>query len=46
MENNHQSKIENHQSLTDYPTIITQAVQWGDMDAANHVNNTVYLRYF
>jgi acyl-CoA thioester hydrolase len=29
-----------------YPAIISQAVQWGDMDAANHVNNTVYLRYF
>jgi acyl-CoA thioester hydrolase len=32
--------------LKDYPTIISQAVQWGDMDAAQHVNNTVYLRYF
>ena len=46
MENNPQSKIENRQSLSDYPCIISQAVQWGDMDAANHVNNTVYLRYF
>ncbi|PWK27326.1 acyl-CoA thioester hydrolase [Arcicella aurantiaca] len=32
--------------LKDYPCIISQQVQWGDMDAANHVNNTVYLRYF
>jgi acyl-CoA thioester hydrolase len=32
--------------LKDYPTVISQAVQWGDMDAAQHVNNTVYLRYF
>jgi acyl-CoA thioester hydrolase len=32
--------------LEQYPAIITQAVQWGDMDAAQHVNNTVYLRYF
>jgi acyl-CoA thioester hydrolase len=32
--------------LKDYPTIISQSVQWGDMDAAQHVNNTVYLRYF
>ena len=46
MENNPQSKIENHQSLTDYPTIISQAIQWGEMDAANHVNNAVYMRYF
>ena len=46
MENNLPSKIENRQSLTDFPTIISQAVQWGEMDAANHVNNTVYFRYF
>ena len=32
--------------LKDYPCVISQQVQWGDMDAANHVNNTVYLRYF
>lgn len=32
--------------LKDYPCIIAQQVQWGDMDAANHVNNTVYFRYF
>lgn len=32
--------------LKDYSCIISQQVQWGDMDAANHVNNTVYLRYF
>lgn len=36
----------NHQSLKDYPIIISQAIQWGEMDAANHVNNAVYLRYF
>ena len=46
MENNTQSKIENRQSLSDYPTIIAQAIQWGEMDAANHINNTVYFRYF
>lgn len=22
------------------------AIRWGDMDAMNHVNNTVYFRYF
>lgn len=32
--------------LSDYPCIISQAVQWGEMDAANHVNNAVYMRYF
>jgi len=32
--------------LKNYPTIISQTVQWGDMDAAQHVNNTVYLQYF
>ena len=32
--------------LKDYSTIITQNIQWGDMDAAQHINNIVYLRYF
>ncbi len=32
--------------IKQYPTIISQTVEWGDMDAAQHVNNTVYLRYF
>jgi acyl-CoA thioester hydrolase len=32
--------------LKEYPTIISQSVQWGDMDAAQHVNNTVYFRIF
>jgi len=32
--------------LKDYPVIVEQAVAWGDMDAALHVNNTVYFRYF
>jgi acyl-CoA thioester hydrolase len=32
--------------LKDYACIVEQQVQWGDMDAAKHVNNTVYLRYF
>lgn len=25
---------------------LTIAVRWGDLDAQNHVNNTVYFRYF
>ncbi|MFD2231261.1 acyl-CoA thioesterase [Alkalimarinus sediminis] len=29
-----------------YPVYLTQSVVWGDMDAFEHVNNTVYFRYF
>lgn len=29
-----------------YPVVISQDVIWGDMDAFEHVNNTVYFRYF
>ncbi|GAA3972882.1 thioesterase family protein [Allohahella marinimesophila] len=25
---------------------LTQDIQWGDMDAFRHVNNTIYFRYF
>jgi len=25
---------------------VTQDIIWGDMDAYNHINNTVYFRYF
>ena len=32
--------------LKDYPVIIEEKVAWGDMDAAQHVNNTIYFRYF
>ena len=32
--------------LKNHSTVITQTVQWGDMDAAQHINNIVYLRYF
>lgn len=28
-----------------FPTVITLPVQWGDQDAFQHVNNTVYLRW-
>ncbi|MGQ9897387.1 MAG: acyl-CoA thioesterase [Acidobacteriota bacterium] len=34
------------ESLDGYPLVITCPVAWGDMDAAQHVNNTVYFRYF
>lgn len=35
-----------HNLLKGYPIALTQAVIWGDLDAFDHVNNTVYFRYF
>lgn len=32
--------------LIDFPSIYTHQVIWGEMDAFQHVNNTVYFRYF
>lgn len=32
--------------LTAFPTVIQLPVQWGDMDAYQHVNNVVYFRWF
>ena len=32
-------------ALEEFPVHIEIPVQWGDMDAAQHVNNTVYLRW-
>ena len=32
--------------LTSFPIRVTIPVAWGDMDAYQHVNNTVYLRWF
>ena len=32
--------------LTDFPLIVPNAVDWGDMDAFGHVNNVVYFRWF
>lgn len=29
-----------------FPVIIELPVQWGEMDAFNHVNNVTYFRYF
>jgi acyl-CoA thioester hydrolase len=31
--------------LSEFPVTLEVDVQWGDMDAALHVNNTVYLRW-
>ena len=33
-------------SLEGYPVVIDEQVVWGEMDAFQHVNNTVYFRYF
>ena len=33
------------ESLAQYPVIYTQAIQWGEMDAFNHLNNVVFYRY-
>jgi acyl-CoA thioester hydrolase len=32
--------------LAAYPSIYETDVAWGEMDAFQHVNNTVYIRYF
>jgi acyl-CoA thioester hydrolase len=32
--------------LAGYPVVILLPVQWGDMDAFEHVNNVVYFRWF
>ncbi|MGD8699738.1 MAG: thioesterase family protein [Gemmatimonadales bacterium] len=29
-----------------YPVVVHIPVQWGEMDAYGHVNNTVFFRYF
>ena len=29
-----------------YPVSIEIKVKWGEMDAFQHLNNTVYIRYF
>ncbi|KNC79240.1 hypothetical protein SARC_08364 [Sphaeroforma arctica JP610] len=32
--------------IEDYPVVQTLDVQWGEMDAFQHVNNVTYFRYF
>jgi len=32
--------------LGGFPVVVTSPVVWGEMDAFQHVNNTVYFRYF
>lgn len=35
-----------HPLLGGFPVIVRMPVQWGEMDAYGHVNNTVFFRYF
>lgn len=35
-----------HESLADFPVVITLPVRWGDQDAFGHVNNTEFIRWF
>ncbi len=35
-----------HETLAGYPVVLRIPVQWGEMDAYGHVNNTVFFRYF
>ena len=35
-----------HDLLAAFPVILELPVQWGEMDAYGHVNNTVFFRYF
>jgi len=32
-------------ALSTYPVVHQQVMQWGEMDAFNHLNNVVYYRY-
>jgi acyl-CoA thioester hydrolase len=34
------------EGLADWPVVLRIPVQWGEMDAYGHVNNTVLFRYF
>ncbi len=34
-----------HTNLADFPVQVEIPVHWGDMDAARHVNNIIYLRW-
>lgn len=35
-----------HPELAGFPVVVEMPVAWGDMDSFQHVNNTVYLRWF
>jgi acyl-CoA thioester hydrolase len=34
-----------HAALAGFPVVVTIGLMWGDQDAFQHVNNTVYLRW-
>ncbi len=34
-----------HKLLSEFPVVISLAVEWGDQDSFAHVNNTVYLKW-
>jgi acyl-CoA thioester hydrolase len=42
----HPRRHVNHVKLSACPVVIQIPVQWGEMDAYGHVNNTVLFRYF
>ena len=35
----------NKKLLEEFPTVVEVPVQWGEMDAAKHVNNAIYIRW-
>lgn len=35
-----------HPDLEDWPVVVEVPVQWGELDAYGHVNNTVFFRWF
>ena len=35
-----------HQLLAAYPVALTIPVQWGELDAYGHINNTIFFRWF
>lgn len=37
---------EDHELLEGFPVAVRLPVQWGEMDAYDHVNNTVFFRHF
>ncbi len=32
--------------IKDFPIVLEMPIRWGDQDAFNHVNNTMFFRYF
>ncbi len=39
-------ELQRPEQLADFPVVERLPVAWGDMDAFQHVNNVVYLRWF